>query len=73
MRAEIKDNRFIAISLHGAMAYEIVNWSDDFNMNDILTFDDNMNYKIIPSDINEVEKTCKVIINPLYNNDYERE
>ena len=68
MRAEIKDNRFIAISLHGAMAYEITNWDDSFNMNDILTFDENLNYKIIPVNIDEINKTCEVIINPLYKN-----
>ena len=66
MRAEIKDNRFIAMSLHGAMTYEIINWSDMFNMNDILNFDKNGNCRIIPQNINEVNRTCEVIINPLY-------
>ena len=66
MRAEIKDNRFIAMSKHGAMEYEIVNWSDMFNMNDILNFDQKGNCKIIPQNIDEVNKTCEVIINPLY-------
>jgi hypothetical protein len=71
MRAEIKDNRFIAMSRHGAMTYEVTNWSDMFNMNDILTFDENLNYKIIPQNIDEVNKTCEVIINPLYIYDNE--
>ena len=68
MRAEIENGRFIAMSKHGAMKYKITNWDDTFNMNDILTFDDNLNYKIIPTNINEIDKTCEVIINPLYKN-----
>lgn len=63
MKAQIKDNLFLAMGIEGQ--YEVLNPNDlKFNMDCIVIIDELGNKKFIPTNITET--TCDIIINPNY-------
>lgn len=69
MKADIKNNQFTAFGICEELQYEILNPDNlEYNMNSIFVCDKSGNKKFIPEDITET--TCKIIINPLYQEEY---
>lgn len=63
MKAQIKDNLFLAMGIEGQ--YEVLNpYNLEYDMNCIVVTDINGNKKFIPTNITET--TCDIIINPNY-------